>query len=117
MMPTSQAPTESSTAVASAPRARLCPVCDSSDFRALRRRGALTFGRCGSCGLGYVQPLVEDSDPTVAGSQSIRTNEVYNRQMLEMHRLRAQSALPVARARLTYYEQTLGRPPRSMYEV
>lgn len=98
-------------------RVEVCPVCASPDFRPARRRGPLTFGACGKCGLAYVQPLVEDDDPTVAGSQSIRTWDEYTRNMLAMHQRRAESARPLARARKEFYEHTLGRPLESLLDV
>ena len=95
----------------------VCPVCASSEFRPARRRGALTFGNCQRCGLAYVQPLVEDDDPTVAGSKSIRTWDEYTRNMLAMHQLRAECARPLAQSRKEFYERTLGRRLHSLLDV
>ncbi len=68
-----------------------------------RDAAALTFGNCRCRGLAYVQPLVEDDDPTVAGSKSIRTWDEYTRNMLAMHQLRAEARgrWPNARASST----------------
>jgi SAM-dependent methyltransferase len=94
-----------------------CPVCQSTDYLPARRRAGLTFGRCGQCGLAYVQPLVEDDDPTVAGSQSIRTWDEYTRNMLAMHQTRSAAARPLARARLEFYTRLMGRRPTSLLDV
>jgi SAM-dependent methyltransferase len=94
-----------------------CPVCRSSAYRPARSRGPLTFGRCGQCGLAYVRPLVEDDDPSVAGSQSIRTLDEYTHNMLALHHGRAAAARPLAKARLDFYAQALGRRPQSLLDV
>jgi len=75
------------------------------------------FGQCDECGLGYINPLQPDDDPTVAGADSIRTAVSYNEQMVHEFAALEAAAEPIAPKRLNVYTDWLGRPPQSLLDV